>query len=105
MGTGNYMVGARNHLVIAHTVEGNTALPVLRRLYAVIGVYHSRWFWNGAKIFGYQCQCFWLVNFACHQEHGAVGLIIFFVKSLEVLNRHALNVFLRPYGGFAVIVP
>nr|GFA64401.1 hypothetical protein [Tanacetum cinerariifolium] len=38
-------------------------------------------------------------------RHGIVGLVKLLVKGLEVINRHALNVFLRADGTFAVVVP
>ncbi len=88
------VIAAGKYLNITNPSEFNAALSVLNRLGSIGVLQFTTWFWNGAKIFIHKCNGFFFVNLTGNCEYCIVGLIIFFIKSLEVFYRNFFNVFL-----------
>ena len=95
----------RHHFRVAHAPEGYVRSPSWVGSIAVGRLQNPCWARNSAEILVDQRQRFGFVNFAGYDQNGIIGLVVFLVKCLKVIDGHFLNVGAVADGRFAVVVP
>ncbi len=87
------MVSCSRYLYIAYTPESYMAFAILCRLNSICGLQYPGWPGDSSEVLIHHGQRFLLIKLSGYSQHSIVGLIILPVKSLQVFNRHPLNVF------------
>ena len=92
-------------LPLADPAQRHEPLAVLRRLHRVGLIEHARRARQLAHRVGDHLQRLRFVDPAGDDQHGVVRLVVLLVELRQPVERHLLEVFLRPDGRLAVVVP